>query len=357
MSRIDEALRRAAELGETNGHGVDGAPPAPALLAETVFELEPALSDDRPAEPDVSADDIPLRVPFEAAIEPPLELRAAADMEAKSERPDAAAAEPSPEPATEPVAEQSNGSRTEREAASRPASSWTRVPHDKLVVSEEIKPVAVEQYRRAATVLHQMQGDRDTRVVMVASAIAGEGKTLTACNVSLTLSESFGRRVLLVDADLRRPSVHSMFKLRNESGLNEALRAARPHKLPIAEVSPRLSVLTAGRSDPDPMSILSSARMRALVAEASAKFDWVVLDTPPIALLPDANLLAESADVVLLVIGAGSTPLRLIERAVKALDRDRIAGVILNRVCESGPTYAYYRQYAHYAARRERTGS
>ena len=219
--------------------------------------------------------------------------------------------------------------------------------NEKLVLNEAMQPIAVEQYRKLAATLHQIQTERGTRIVMVASATAGEGKTLTSVNLALTLSESFKRQVLLIDADLRRPTVHELFQISNASGLNDGLKADQEGKLSLIEVTPRLTVLPAGRPNPDPMSGLTSERMRRIIEEASARFEWVVLDTPPVGLLPDANLLAGMVDMVVLVVGAGTTPFHLVQRAVKAMDRNRIVGVVLNRVVESQAAYQYYHYYAN----------
>jgi capsular exopolysaccharide synthesis family protein len=217
--------------------------------------------------------------------------------------------------------------------------------NEKLVVNDDAAPIFVEQYRKVAAALHKTHTERPSKIVMVASAMAGEGKTLTAANLALTLSESFRRQVLLIDADLRRPTVHQAFRLSNDKGLNDALSAKGEEKLPLCKVSDYLTVLPAGRPNSDPMGGLASERMQRIVEEAGAKFDWVVLDTPPIGLLPDANLLADMVDMVVLVIGAGTTPLPLIQQAVKALDRTRIVGVVLNRVVESQAAYQYYDYY------------
>jgi protein-tyrosine kinase len=182
--------------------------------------------------------------------------------------------------------------------------------------------------------------------VMISSTMAGEGKTLTASNLALTLAESFGRRVLLVDADLRRPTVHDVFRIPNTHGLNACLGPDGLDELPLAMVSPRLSVLTAGRPNPDPMGVLTSDRMRRIITDAAADFEWVILDTPPLGLLPDANLLTDMVDMLVLVIGASTTPLPLIERTVKAMDREKLIGVVLNRAAESSASYRYYQYYA-----------
>ena len=217
---------------------------------------------------------------------------------------------------------------------------------EKLVVTSRPEQSTVEQYRKLAATLHHAQVERSLKVVMVSSAVSGDGKTLTSTNLALTLSESYRRRVLLIDADLRRPSVHEVFQVKNKSGLTECLKAANEQRLPIIQASPCLSLLLAGRPDSDPMSGLTSERMHRLIEEAAATFDWVIIDTPPVVLLPDANLLAAMVDAAILVIGAGKTPYKLITRAIDALGRNKIIGVVLNRVDRSclagGYGYGYY---------------
>ena len=217
---------------------------------------------------------------------------------------------------------------------------------EKLVVTERPAQSTIEQYRKLAATLHHAQVEKQLKVVMVSSAVSGDGKTLTSTNLALTLSESYRRRVLLIDADLRRPSVHEVFQVKNVRGLTDSLKAESDHKLPLIQASSYLSLLLAGRPDSDPMSGLTSSRMRRLIGEAAATFDWVVIDTPPVVLLPDANLLAAMVDAAILVIGAGKTPHKLITRAVEALGRNKILGVVLNRVDPSnlagGYGYGYY---------------
>jgi capsular exopolysaccharide synthesis family protein len=182
----------------------------------------------------------------------------------------------------------------------------------------------------------------------VASAVPAEGKTLTSANLALTLSESFHRRVLLMDADLRHPTMHQLVGLTNTAGLTDVLRSNDERKPAVSLVSECLTVLPAGGPDPDPMSGLTSDRMRAIVREASERFDWVIIDTPPLTMQPDAALLGGMFDVAVLVIKAGETPFHLVQQAVDALGRDRIIGAVLNRVDERDmPTeYAAGRYYS-----------
>jgi len=201
----------------------------------------------------------------------------------------------------------------------------------KIVVGEA-EPAFVEQFRHLAAALHRAQGAGRIRVVMIASGAAAEGKTLTAANVALTLGDSYGRQVLLIDADLRRPSLHTLFGVSNEAGLADALERAETARQFVRPVSPHLTVLTSGPLRRDPMQLLVSDRMRQLLADAAEQFDWVIIDTPPVVALPDARLLAAMVDAIIVVVGANSTPYTVANRAIETLGREKVLGVVLNRV-------------------------
>jgi capsular exopolysaccharide synthesis family protein len=180
---------------------------------------------------------------------------------------------------------------------------------------------------------------------MITSAVPHEGKTLTVVNLALTLSESYARRVLVIDADLRWPCVHTVLGIQNERGLSETLRDGR-HEIPFTEVSSHLSALTAGHPGPTPLAGLTSERMGEVIQECAARFDWVLIDTSPVGVLPDAHVLARLAGGVLFVIAAGSTPATAVERAIGELGPDSIIGTVLNRVDERRiPEAGYYSKY------------
>lgn len=301
MSRVDEALQRAnAQSAGAAAAVLPRVPAGDGLVAES-FPVEPPQAEREPVSVVEST--------AQTAVAP------AAD-----------------EPEVEPFA-----------AASPIFNRIDAALGEKVIVDENIMPVSREQYRRLAAVLHDAQVDRGLKVVMVASAVAGEGKTLTASNLALTLSESYRRRVLLVDGDLRRPTLHQLFRVTASSGLSEGLNAD-DSKLLVRQLSPRLSLLPGGRPNHDPMAGLVSPRMQRLITEAREAFDWVIIDTPPLVMLPDANLLAPIADGVVLVIQANSTPHELVTRAVDAIGRDRILGVVLNGTTEAshGSADGYY---------------
>jgi protein-tyrosine kinase len=240
-------------------------------------------------------------------------------------------------------------------------SAWVEASRDglrpardgKLVVNANVSPLAIEQYQRLAAVLHHAQASRRIKTVMVASAVAGEGKSLTASNLALTLSQSYRRRVLLIDADLRRPALHETFQIPNLAGVSDWLTRDDAGPMPLVEITPNLSLLPGGRPDPDPMASLSSERMKQVLQEVSERFDWVILDTPPIGLLPDGSLVAAMVDTVVLVVGAGRTPVAAIQHTVAEIGHARIIGVVLNRVETKGQQrYGPYGPYA-YSGRRE----
>ena len=216
---------------------------------------------------------------------------------------------------------------------------------EKVVVDDNMAPASREQYRRLAAVLHDAQASTGFRVVMIASAVPAEGKTLTATNLALTLSESYHNRVLLIDADLRKPTLHQVFRIQSSTGLIDGLEAPGDVKLIVRQVSSRLSVLPAGRPTADPMAALTSSRMRRLIDEAKELFDWVILDTPPLTLLPDAHLLSSLVDGVVLVIRANATPHELVKRAADVIGRQRIAGVVLNHA--EARVQPGYNDYSH----------
>jgi capsular exopolysaccharide synthesis family protein len=215
---------------------------------------------------------------------------------------------------------------------------------ERLAISPNANWALVEEFRRVAATLHQAQTEAKTRVVMITSAVPGDGKTLTAINLALILSESYRRRVLLIDADLRRPSIRDVSHMPNVVGLSDGLRSKTEQKLTLLPITKNLTLLPAGRPNADPMSGLTSSRMRRIVEQAASRFDWVILDAPPVGTIADSSLLVEIVDAVLLVVRAGRTQYPGVQKAIDALGRDRILGVVLNAVDPSDNT-PYDRYY------------
>ena len=203
---------------------------------------------------------------------------------------------------------------------------------ERLVVSEGASSLLVEQFRTLAGTLHRAQLEKHFKSVIVTSASPGDGKSYVAVNLALTLSASYKRRVLLVDADLRRPSLHALFQVRNSRGLSEALSATSDEKLTTVQVSDALTLLPAGQPDDNPLGGLSSNRMKRIVEDAAAQFDWVIVDSPPVGVLADAHLVAETVDAAILVVRAGVTRFEDLAAAAEVLGQDHVLGVVLNAV-------------------------
>jgi capsular exopolysaccharide synthesis family protein len=200
----------------------------------------------------------------------------------------------------------------------------------KVIGTASIDPKAVSQYEALADGLQTIQLSSGLRTVMISSTTAHEGKTLTVVNLALTLSERLGKRVLLVDADFESPAIHELFGAPNISGLADALSSPAAN-VPVLAVSKTLTVLTAGRVRPDSMSALLTPRMKALLVEAAADFDWVLLDAAPISRMADPGLMAWLAEGVVLVVEANKTPTRAVQAAIRELGAERVLGAVLNR--------------------------
>jgi receptor protein-tyrosine kinase len=207
------------------------------------------------------------------------------------------------------------------------SSNWKQ-----WLVTPEVDPAIGEQFRKLAATLLLGQNEGRLKVIMVTSAVPAEGKTLTTLNIALVLAESYRRRVLLIDADLRRPRLTEAAKLTMAQGLGEVLKATEDRKATLTQLTDYLWFLPAGRPDPDPLSGLTSPRMQHLLQEAADRFDWVIVDTPPVTAAADAGLLGAIVDAIILVVRAGRTPHPAVQQAIETLGRDSIFGVVLNGV-------------------------
>jgi capsular exopolysaccharide synthesis family protein len=188
------------------------------------------------------------------------------------------------------------------------------------------------------------------KIIAVTSAQPLEGKTTTATNMALALAVG-GARVLLIDADMRRPSVHKAIRAQNDRGLSQLLAGqARMREVVQRTHDPNLLLITAGRTPANPSELLASERMRALIdGLESGPFDWVIIDTPPILAVTDAAIIAPLVGSVTFVIGAEMTRMRLAERAVQTLmaSNPRALAAVLNKVDFARNKYYYSRYYGH----------
>ncbi len=280
MSRIYDALERA----NAGSGSAAGLAPLPAPLPAPLSGVALVLPDGPSPAGEFPQTEGPAAVASAAAVAPVPSIAAAA-------APAAAAGAVGAVGAGGAVVMTSPTS-----AATRP--SGTLFEHidarltEKVVLNDNMPLGPREQYRRLAGVLHDAQSTTGLRVVMVASAVAGEGKTLTAANLALTLSESYRRRVLLIDADLRRPTLHQMFTAQHRRRPERRPRGADDDKLVVAAAVAE-PVAAAGRPADAPIRWRRSSPTAcgSCSPRRARRFDWVIIDTPPLVLLPDAHLL------------------------------------------------------------------
>jgi len=190
--------------------------------------------------------------------------------------------------------------------------------------------------------------------LLITSTRTGEGKTTTAANLAVSLAER-GERVLLIDADLRRPSVHNFFDVANSAGLVNYLTGHSDWRSLVCTLGPPgLAILFCGPAPPNPANLLSSEFMRTLLQEASQQYKYVVLDSPPLLNLADSRILSTLVDGVILVVGAGSTPRDLVHRAyASVLDAgSQVLGVAMNYVDTSVGYYAHEYELDRYQEQR-----
>ncbi|RIK10355.1 MAG: hypothetical protein DCC49_03545 [Acidobacteria bacterium] len=247
------------------------------------------------------------------------------------------------------------------------AQSWNDRRSAMLLSVKDPASTTAEAYRSVRTNLQFSLLDSGSRVVLVTSPSASEGKSTTAANIAVVLAQS-GKSVIIVDCDLRRPRVHKFFELRNTEGVTTAILAERPlvdllQRPRIAGAPPSLLALTSGPIPPNPADLLGSARVSELIETLGTLADYVVIDSPPIVPLSDAAVLAPKTDGAIIVAKAGQSSRRASAQAAEKLDAvgAELLGVVLNEVTpnfgEPGYYYDYYYYYQSYRPIPEKQGS
>jgi len=202
-----------------------------------------------------------------------------------------------------------------------------------------------EQYRTLAHTIELMHKDTGLRVLAVTSATAGDGKTTTSINLAGALAQTSEARVILVCADLRKPSVieHLGREYPHLVGLSTALQNPAYTLTQVAERLQRnLSVLSAGPCPDNPYEVLKSPRLGELLQEARQHYDYIVVDTPPLLLVPDCQVITKWVDGFVMVVGAHKTPRKLVEEALNLLDPARLVGLVFNYDDRTLSGYYYY---------------
>lgn len=215
----------------------------------------------------------------------------------------------------------------------------------RLLAHNSPKDPVAEQYRTIRTNIQFSGADREIKSLILTSSRTAEGKSTTASNLAAVYAQQ-GLKVLLVDADLRKPTAHYTFRLENHAGLTNVLTRQSTLGQAVQETEVRdLYVLTSGPIPPNPSELLASNQMEELLKEMKKQFDMVIFDTPPILAVADAQILANQVDASILVVSSGKTDK---EAALKAKEllvhaKSKLLGAVLNnRKADSGNYYYYY---------------
>jgi len=217
-----------------------------------------------------------------------------------------------------------------------------------ITVLDPRSPVS-ESYRTLRTNLDFSSIDEKLQVLIVTSAGPGEGKSTTITNLAVTFAQS-ERKVVLIDCDMRKPTAHHTFTLSNRVGLSSVLSS----QLKLQDVIqpspiPNLDIITSGNIPPNPTEMIASNRMTAMLEELKQMYDMILIDTPPLLAVTDAQIAATKSDGVVLVIDQGKVKKDVALKATKSLElvKARLLGVVLNNVKRSAKDQTYYYYYGN----------
>lgn len=218
---------------------------------------------------------------------------------------------------------------------------------DTIVNSKPKDPVA-EIYRSLRTrLLFSCTEEHPLSAIMITSVGPQEGKTMTLCNLGISLAQNH-KKVLLIDADMRKPRLHDVFKKPNDKGLSNYLSGQAPLSEVIQKTAiDNLYLVSGGMLPPNPSELLATSRVREMISRVKSDFDFVLLDTPPIGLVTDATVISRLVDVTIMVIDSGKTSKRMLAHINQLLDdaKVRVVGFVLNRVTVSASDPYYYSYY------------
>ncbi|HXY02679.1 MAG TPA: CpsD/CapB family tyrosine-protein kinase [Terriglobales bacterium] len=227
-------------------------------------------------------------------------------------------------------------------------------PNSRLVSITEKDSLAAEKFRFLAVRLRQLQQTRPLKKLLMTSTIPEEGKSTLALNLACTLARRKEKRTLLLDGDLRRPTVAKQLGLGSVSGLSECLQDDAKLTTSIYRLDALgLWVLPAGSATQNPLELMQSGKLLPLMDQLSEWFDWIVIDSPPVLPFADTIIWARLSDGILLATRKGKTEKKQLKRGLDALEKTKLLGAILNSTTNTAHS-DYYHRYQPLAASRER---
>jgi len=224
--------------------------------------------------------------------------------------------------------------------------TWSIEPSASVFSAHMENQVGAEKFRTLRSRLHQIAAAQPLKKILITSSTPAEGKTFVASNLAQSIIRQSGRRVLLIDSDLRASRLHLHFGAPEKPGLAEYLCGdCDEYQVTQVGIGGNLCLIPGGREVSNPSELLHSERMNHLLERMSTLFDWIILDSPPALAVHDASILADMCDGVLFVVRAGSTDFELAEKASAEFREKNLLGVVLNRVEKSDAYGDYYYGY------------
>ena len=216
-------------------------------------------------------------------------------------------------------------------------------PHNRIVCFDD-ESLAAEAFRLLGVRLRHLRRDRMLKKVLITSTIPQEGKSMVAANLACTLALTTQQKVLLLEGDLRRPSLSKVFGVENNPGLCECLQGEHPLAKSVYHIErPGMWFVPAGRAQSNALELLQSGRLSSLLDQLAGWFDWIVIDSPPVLPLADTSVWARLSDGILMVTRQGTTQKRYLQKGLEALETKKLIGGLLNCSKSPGRNSYYYR--------------
>ena len=212
-----------------------------------------------------------------------------------------------------------------------------------LIIEKSPKSIAAESYRTLRTNIKYSSFDKDMKRILFTSSIPGEGKSTTASNIALAFAQE-EKKVIIIDCDLRRSNVHKEFNISNRTGLTNVLISKEDINKHIQNYNKYLDILTAGIVPPNPSEMLSSKAMSDLLDKLDKEYDVIIIDSPPIKAVTDAQILSRIVDGVVLVVRSGFSKKEAVLETKSEIEKvgGKIIGTVLNRAEGTREKYYYY---------------
>jgi len=224
------------------------------------------------------------------------------------------------------------------------AVQWSPDPKTMLFLNGDDNARGSEEFRTLRSRLYQIREKMTLKKILVTSALPKEGKSFTAANLAQVMVRQHGRRVLLIDADLRGPRLHLMLGTASAPGLSDYLQGANDEfSIMQRGALENLFLIPSGREVSNPAELVANGRLKFLMQRVEPLFDWIIIDSPPAVPVSDASLLANSCDGVLMVVRSNATPVEMARKARQEFPDKVLVGVVLNGT--SGDEAAYSRYY------------